>query len=568
MLKFSNDPNIAEQQMCAIIFYLTAFGYIDGDFDLSEKTYVRLYIRKLVEQRALDAMPDARPEMRAEVVDRFVTHFHEVFESINRDIKALFSEAVADGERVEEFVLAKLKLRSYEIFRSFDSRNQKALLATVDELINADGTVHPAEAKFRDEVTGLLKSAVPPPMPLAKKSRQQPRRTSELQLGQPKSIQARLDNHPFFIEFEEHYSADPVRIRKQAEADYDLIMRTMAKLDEQRQASKTKLEGAQDIAEFDGKEPFLDGHIYVHPSRPGKRYDITVLGDLHGCYSCLKGAVLQSEFFAKLEAFRLNPQHQPEPKLVFLGDYIDRGHYSYNGVLRSVMQLFSTAPDNVYMLRGNHEYYIEYGGRVYGGVKPAEAINTLVGYMPNEMFEAYMKLFEQLPNVLIFDHFFFVHAGIPRDATLAAKWRDLSSLNDPEIRFQMLWSDPSQADYIPLELQAQNARFPFGRRQFERFMERVGCSTLVRGHEKIEEGFRSVYPGEDYLLLNVFSAGGHNNRDLPEDSSYRDVTPMALSIHVDDEASTIIPWEIDYQRYNHPTRNAFFASPPEIRHKK
>ena len=57
MLKFSNDPDVAEQQMCAIIFYLTAFGYIDGTFDLSEKTFVRRYIRQLVEYRAHDAMP-------------------------------------------------------------------------------------------------------------------------------------------------------------------------------------------------------------------------------------------------------------------------------------------------------------------------------------------------------------------------------------------------------------------------------------------------------------------------------------------------------------------------------
>ena len=61
----------------------------------------------------------------------------------------------------------------------------------------------------------------------------------------------------------------------------------------------------------------------------------------------------------------------------------------------------------------------------------------------------------------------------------------------------MLWSDPSSADYIPEELQEQNARFPFGKNQFERFMDRVGCTTLIRGHEKIYEGFRSLYPGND-----------------------------------------------------------------------
>lgn len=559
MLKFSNDPDVAEQQMCAIIFYLTAFGYIDGDFDLSEKAFVRVYIRELIEARAQEAMPDAAPEARAEVANRFVAHFHEIFEMINRQIKALFSEVVADDEKVEQFVYAKLKLRSYEIFKSFDEANQRELLLIVDELINADGTVHPAEARFRDEIKALLK------LPLPAGYRPAPRRSAEIEIAAPASVEAKQENHPFFSKSEQHYSSDPVRIRKQADADHALIMRTMDQLGEQRSSGKGKLDGSRDVADFDGQKPFLDGHVYVHPRQPGVDYELTVLGDLHGCYSCLKGALMQSDFFAKVEAYRLDPRNQPHPKLILLGDYIDRGHFSYNGVLRTVMQLYLAAPEHVFMLRGNHEYYIEYRGRIYGGVKPAEAINTLVDHMPKSIFEAYMTLFESMPNVLIFDRFFFVHAGVPRDSTLDSKWRDLSTLNDPEMRFQMLWSDPSQADFIPTELQEQNARFPFGRLQFERFMEIVGCTTLVRGHEKIAEGFRSVYPDSELALLNLFSAGGSDNADLPEESSYREVKPMALTIHISDTgASRIVPWAIDYKRYNDPTRNAFYASAPEI----
>ena len=44
MLSFSADPQVAEKQMRAIIFYLTTFGYIDGDFDASEKSFVRAYL--------------------------------------------------------------------------------------------------------------------------------------------------------------------------------------------------------------------------------------------------------------------------------------------------------------------------------------------------------------------------------------------------------------------------------------------------------------------------------------------------------------------------------------------
>src|SRR5574339_1010859 len=156
MLRFSRDPNVAEQQMNAIIFYLTAFGYIDGNFDFTEKTFVRIYIRQLVTQRAKTALPDADDKTREEVINKFTTHFHEVFEQIDRGVKGLFDEAVADGEDVEKFVYAKLKLRSYEIFQSFDPANQPELLTCVDDLIYADGSVHPAEKKFREEIEALL----------------------------------------------------------------------------------------------------------------------------------------------------------------------------------------------------------------------------------------------------------------------------------------------------------------------------------------------------------------------------------------------------------------------------
>ena len=560
MLTFSTDPNVAEHQMNAIIFYLTAFGYIDGNFDFTEKTFVRIYIRQLVSERAKLQMPNADQRTRDEVVNKFTTHFHEVFEQIDHQVHSLFDEAVADGEDVEKFVYAKLKLRSYEIFQSFDRDNQHELLATIDELIYADGSVHPSEKKFREEIEALLYQV----MPLSERDIEVVP-TKQVAITQPAAPRPRLDDHPFFQVFEHHYAGDPERIRPQIQADLDLLHRFSAKLSEHRSNGHGKLAGKQSVADFAGKQPFLDGHVYVHPIKPDRIYELTVLGDLHGCYSCLKAAVLQADFFAKLEAWRAD-KSKPEPKLILLGDYIDRGMFSYNGVLRSVMQLYLQAPENVFPLRGNHEYYIEYRGRIYGGVKPAEAINTLIGLVPGEVFQEYMKMFEELPNMLFFDDLMFVHAGIPRDVDIKAKLHDMAALNDPDLRFQMLWSDPSTADYIPDELQAQNARFPFGKKQFEAFMARLGCSMMVRGHEKIDAGFKSMY-GELASLISLFSAGGAENHDLPPDSSYRSVTPMAATIRLEGGNTQVTPWLIDYKRFNDPKRNRFFATPPEIEHK-
>ena len=41
MLSFSSDPTLADKQMRAIIFYLTTFGHIDGEFDASERNFVK-----------------------------------------------------------------------------------------------------------------------------------------------------------------------------------------------------------------------------------------------------------------------------------------------------------------------------------------------------------------------------------------------------------------------------------------------------------------------------------------------------------------------------------------------
>lgn len=558
MLTFSKDPNLAEQQMYALIVYLVAFGYIDGEFDQSERTYIRNFIRQLVEKRAKDMGAAATPE----VIDRFVGHFHEMFDQVDTQTRELFDEAVAENESVEEFVYAKLKLRSYEIFRSFDKENQKALLETAEALIAADGQVHPNEAKFRDEVRALLDSDETRQADAQRLAAPE----STVQVAAPEAKRVAADNHPFFEPHEHHYSAKPEIIARQSEADRKLIGQHMLKLREQRVAGQGKLKGKKTVDELASEAPFLDDHTYFHPTPEDRELDVTVLGDLHGCYSCLKAAVLQSNFFAKLEAFKLDPRNNPEPKLILLGDYIDRGRFSYNGVLRTAMQLFLAAPNHVYMLRGNHEYYVELRGRVYGAVRPAEAIQTLVGHAPNEMFESYMKFFDSLPNTLLLGRTVFTHAGIPRDADVREKWVDLSSLNDSDLRFQMMWSDPSQADVIPDELQAQNARFPFGRRQFDAFVGRMGCNALVRGHEKIVEGFRTIYSGET-TLLSLFSAGGKNNADLPENSSYREVTPMALSMTIRGDAIKVTPWSIDYASFNTPERNAFFATQPEIEHK-
>jgi hypothetical protein len=561
MLTFSKDGPTADKQMRAVIFYLTTFGYIDGDFDQSEKNFVREYISNLVTHRVNGAVSEDDLELRSELTRKFTTHFHEVFEGIDRQVRDLFTEAVAEGEDQDQFVHSKLKLRCFEIFKTFDGASQEQLMDTIDELIHADGQVHPAEAKFRGELATLLEED------LGVELIDDGGERVAVSVAAAAELPPATENHPFFEQFEHHYTSDPDKLRKQVAADRQLMDEVIGLLNDRRERGAGRLSGKQTVDEFAGEEPFLDGHVHVLPALAGKRYELIVVGDLHGCYSCLKAVLLQSDFFSKVNAFVNDPANNPEIKLVLLGDYIDRGMFSYQGVLRSVLQIYARAPDHVYVLRGNHEYYIEHQGQVFGAVRPSEAMNTLKPHFSKEVFAHYMQLFDALPNMLLFDRFLFVHGGIPRDLLLKERYRDLSSLNDWDIRFQMMWSDPSSADVIPASLQEQSSRFPFGRLQSQAFLQRIGCHALIRGHEKVDEGFRRVYDDENQLLITLFSAGGKDNDDLPEDSSYRTVTPMAMTVKFENGQSEIIPWKIDYKRYNDPKYNRFFQTPPEIAHR-
>ena len=158
MIKFSTDPYIAETQMQAIIYYLVAFGYIDAELAPSERGFIQGTIRKLVDQRA-EAMLGDDPGKDG-VVEHLYQHFNRMLDSVENTIQGYFSESVVGGETHEQFVLSRLKLGCLELMQRFDEDGQRELLAVVEEMMLADGVMHPNEVAFRDEVIELLNTTV------------------------------------------------------------------------------------------------------------------------------------------------------------------------------------------------------------------------------------------------------------------------------------------------------------------------------------------------------------------------------------------------------------------------
>ncbi len=367
MAMFSSDPAVAKKQMLAIVFLLTAFGHTDGKFALSEKRFVQEKIAKLVSERMLEAVPD--PLARQVATERVTLQFQRVAAAIDREIAALYTESVAEGESTQQFVNARLALRCYELLRPFDEEQRASVFETVNEFILADGVADPEEEKLRDNILRLLAK----PVELVEIDVQETVDERQIVLDPPDVLVAKTADHPFFTRQERRYPRDQAGFINDAGDDIALVHKVLRTLEQQRQAGAGKLTGAATFADFAAQAPFLDGHVYVHPPDPRAQVELVVLGDLHGCYACLKGALMQTDFLKKVQAHADDPENTPDTRLVLLGDYIDRGRFSFDGVLRMAMQLYVTVPDSVYFLRGNHEYYLNIRGASWPPSAPRRA---------------------------------------------------------------------------------------------------------------------------------------------------------------------------------------------------
>lgn len=135
-----------------------------------------------------------------------------------------------------------------------------------------------------------------------------------------------------------------------------------------------------------------------------------VIGDIHGCYNELKRMMRRLR--------RKGDYNKETDKLIFLGDYIDRGEDSRK-VINYIKQL-QKENKNVIALMGNHEdmaiqYYNAYNRNDYlwlcnGGN------TTLDSYYGHEK-QLYKDIdwMRSLPLYYEDEHFIYVHAGIDID---------------------------------------------------------------------------------------------------------------------------------------------------------
>ena len=155
-------------------------------------------------------------------------------------------------------------------------------------------------------------------------------------------------------------------------------------------------------------------------------------------------------------------------KIVFLGDYVDRGRYSKENILY-LLRLKRKHPDRICLLAGNHEGY---------QMKDFEPAHFWASLSPKEK-DRYGFLFSKFPLAVTSQNgILALHGGLP----------ELDSLEGVD---QIVWGDEQWdrivwGDFVesPVDLLGDwGGRPQFGTSYFERMMDRYQKRVLVRSHQ-------------------------------------------------------------------------------------
>jgi len=212
---------------------------------------------------------------------------------------------------------------------------------------------------------------------------------------------------------------------------------------------------------------------------------VTVCGDIHG------------QFHDMEELFRTGGP-VPETSYIFMGDFVDRGHYSLETFTR-LLTLKAKYPNRVVLLRGNHE--TRQITQAYGFYDECQA-----KYGNANAWKYCCKVFDLLSIAALIDgQILCVHGGLSPDVPTVDQIRTIE--RNQEIPHEgafcdLVWSDPDDIDTWAIS--PRGAGFLFGGKVTEEFIKVNGLQLVCRAHQLVQEGLSYMFKND--ILATVWSA--------------------------------------------------------------
>jgi protein phosphatase len=224
--------------------------------------------------------------------------------------------------------------------------------------------------------------------------------------------------------------------------------------------------------------------------------NIAIISDLHGDSRSLFKMLGQINY----EKFLTNPYN----KMVFLGDYVDRGSDSI-GVMYSVCYLKHAYPNSVILMRGNHEAPTEFP---FASHDLPYRIEDRFGHSGKIIYLRLLSMFKLLTLATIIERrLLLVHGGLPTEDTVIKNYREsIPPAQEDHVQSrvleQLLWNDPRRVDKPPgWEVSRRGFGRHFGSSISRKWLEATRTKAVVRGHEPCQ-GFRIDHDG---MILTIFS---------------------------------------------------------------
>ena len=264
--------------------------------------------------------------------------------------------------------------------------------------------------------------------------------------------------------------------------------------------------------------------------------DIIIVGDIHGSLHDL----------LRILKF-IQDQNS---KVLFLGDYVDRGNFSLE-CITILYALKISQPDRFFLIRGNHEfdsicsiygfkneilnyhkkqttpYTNETNQNKKSSLSPIGKIqfdedeyctgrfsqNSNCYKYSEKLYQSFIHSFSYLPiSAKLNSTTFCMHGGLSpnlehTDQINTLIKRPIDSIESNDLISDLVWSDPSHSTHRIFEDNPRGCGYLFNRDSVINFLKRNSLTRIIRAHQCIKKGVEKMFNDK---CITVFSASSYD----------------------------------------------------------